>query len=111
MYIALQVGDPALREIASELAFEMDMVESERAIERRKERNRARRSGAPLPVPGAGHAAAQATVQVNVRLRTDDHARLRKAAGAVGLRPTTLARALMLNRVTMILREHPELAA
>jgi hypothetical protein len=47
----------------------------------------------------------QSTQQVNIRLRRDDHARLIDAAGFVGLRPTTLARALVLNGVAQILRE------
>jgi hypothetical protein len=48
----------------------------------------------------------QPTTQVNIRLRRDDHARLAAAAAAVGLRPTTLARALILNGAARILEEH-----
>ena len=44
-------------------------------------------------------------MQVNIRLRTDDYARLMEAANAVGLRPTTLARALVLNGAAQILRD------
>ena len=45
-------------------------------------------------------------LQVNIRLRRDDHERLGQAAAAVGLKPTALARSLVLNGAAMILREH-----
>jgi uncharacterized protein (DUF1778 family) len=47
-------------------------------------------------------------VQVNIRLRRDDYARLQQAAAAVGLRPTTLARAFVLNGATKVLQERGE---
>jgi len=106
-----QVSDPALQELAWEVADEMDRAESRRAIQRDEQLGRALRRGAPLPLPGSDHATVRSTVQINTRLRADDHARLCQAAGAVGLRPTALARALVLNGVTKILSEHPELAS
>jgi hypothetical protein len=109
--VVRQISDPALRELAWNVAFELDGAEHRRMIKCQEQRAAARRRGAPLPVPGADHAAARPTVQVNARLRVDDHARLALAAAAVGLRPTTLARALVLNGVAMILREHPERAS
>lgn len=106
-----QLSTPHLQEIGWEEAFELDMEESTRALAREKEQAAARRRGAPLPLPGADHGVARPTVQINMRLRADDHARLRRAAETVALRPTTLARALVLNGVTMILREHPDHAS
>ena len=46
----------------------------------------------------------RSTAQINVRLRNDDHARLAQAAAAIGLKPTTLARALILNGAATILQ-------
>ncbi|HEV7805183.1 MAG TPA: hypothetical protein VGO80_05155 [Solirubrobacteraceae bacterium] len=105
VWIASQVRDPQLKEIASILAFELDMAESARRQERHAARGRAARTGAPLPSPGPRHAVGRTTVQVNIRLRADDHSRLVDAAQAVGLRPTTLARALVLNGVAQVLRD------
>ncbi len=103
---AERVADEGLREIAGRLAFDLDMAECERQNTHARARFKARRSGYPLPVPEATHAAARSSVQVNLRLRRDDHERLAQAAAAVGLKPTTLARALVLNGVAMTLREH-----
>lgn len=106
IWIARQVSDEHLRELASELAFELDMAECSAANQRTQVRNAARRTGYPLPSPAPGPAAARSSVQVNLRLRRDDHERLAHAATAVGLKPTTLARSLVLNGAAMILREH-----
>lgn len=106
-----RISDPALQELAWELSNELSSAESRQRIKRAEARGKALRDGAPLPRPGSDHQAVRPTVQINTRLRADDHARLQLAASAVGLRPTTLARALVLNGVTMILCQHPELAA
>lgn len=106
MGLALRVPDRDLRSLAIELASELDMAEHEAADSRRRATHSALRTGYPLPSPGPGHAAARSSVQVNIRLRRDDHERLSHAAAAVGLKPTTLARSLVLNGATMILREH-----
>ena len=105
-WIAEQVSDKRLQRIAMSLAFKLDMDECKRRDARDEARHEARRSGFPLPAPGPGHAAARPTVQVNIRLRADDHARLGQAAAAVGLKPTTLARALVLNGAARMLEEH-----
>ena len=102
MWLATQLGDERLRSEAMQLALEMDFAEQDR----RNARHRARRTAAPLPTPGADHAVGRGTVQVNMRLRRDDHTRLAEAAAAVGLKPTTLARALVLNGTAQILRDH-----
>ena len=60
---------------------------------------------APLPSPDAEHPVTQRPVQINIRLRADDHARLARAAQSVGLPPTTLARALVLNGAAQVLRD------
>jgi hypothetical protein len=104
-YAAHRVADKRLRTLAFKLVHELDMAEVKRQRERDVARHRAQRTGAPLPRPAAGHAAVQPTVQVNIRLRRDDYARLQEAAAAVGLRPTTLARALILNGVAKVLQE------
>ena len=106
VWVALQVSDERLREAASVLAFELDMAECGRRKARDEARFAARRAGAPLPTPHDEHAVTRSTVQVNLRLRRDDHARLTDAAAAVGLKPTTLARALVLNGATKILQDH-----
>jgi hypothetical protein len=106
MWIARQVRDQALKELAIELASELDMAEGDAADARARATHVALRTGHPLPSPGPVHAAAGASVQVNIRLRRDDHERLAHAASAVGLKPTTLARSLVLNGAAMILREH-----
>lgn len=105
-WVAHQIRDERLRELASNLAFEMDMAECDRRRARDEARFEARRTGVPLPTPDADHAVMRSTAQVNIRLRRDDHARLTQAAAAVGLKPTTLARALVLNGAGKILREH-----
>ena len=105
-WVAQRVADEQLREIAVELAFELDMAECERQDARAVARSKARRAGVPLATPGGDHAAHRPTAQVNIRLRRDDHAQLAQAAAAVGLKPTTLARALVLNGVALTLREH-----
>jgi hypothetical protein len=104
-FAALQVPDEALREQATDLAAQMNHADAVRADERLRAGTRARRTAAPLPAPGRAHPVSQSTLQVNMRLRRDDHARLADAAALVGLRPTTLARALVLNGVAQILRE------
>jgi len=101
-----RIPDEELCELASSLAFELDMAECERRRVRDEARFEARRSGFPLPTPDADHAVTRPTLQVNVRLRRDDHVRLRQAAAGVGLKPTTLARALVLNGVARMLQEH-----
>jgi hypothetical protein len=106
MTIALRVPDRRLRALASELAFELDMADGRASDARARATNHALRSGYPLPSPAAGHAAARSSVQVNLRMRRDDHDRLVHAATAVGLKPTSLARSLVLNGSAMILREH-----
>ena len=42
---------------------------------------------------------------MNFRLRGDDYARLKEAADAVGMKATTLARALVLNGARKMLEE------
>lgn len=105
-WIASRVADEELRDVAMELAFELDMAESGAADAQARARHAALRTGYPLPSPRPAHAAARSSVQVNLRLRRDDHERLSQAAKAVGLKPTTLARSLVLNGAAMILREH-----
>ena len=89
-----------------QLAFELDMAECQAADAHARARHAALRTGHPLPSPRPAHASARSSVQVNLRLRRDDHERLAHAATAVGLKPTTLARSLVLNGAAMILREH-----
>lgn len=104
--IAHRITDERLQAIASNLAFKLDMEDSGRRNTRDVAHHTARRTGHPLPTPRAAHAVTRSGVQVNIRLRADDHARLAQAAGAVGMKPTTLARALVLNGAAAILREH-----
>lgn len=104
--IAHRVPDGRLRELAFEVAVEIDHAAADARNARDEARYAARRTGYPLPAPGPEHATARATIQVNIRLRADDHERLADAARSVGLRPTTLARALVLNGAAQILREH-----
>lgn len=106
MWLARRVPDQALRELAIDLASNLEMAEADAADARRRATNAALRTGYPLPSPGPGRAAARSSVQINIRLRRDDHERLSHAATAVGLKPTTLARSLVLNGAAMILREH-----
>ncbi|MDQ3849274.1 MAG: hypothetical protein M3296_01480, partial [Actinomycetota bacterium] len=103
--VAQQTSDPADRSVALRLAVELESADVRRARERDERRHRARRASAQLPSPDGDHAAVRPTVQVNLRLRGDDHQRLLAAARAAGLRPTSLARALVLNGVAQILRE------
>ena len=105
-WIAQRVTDERLRDVAGTLAFELDMAEGRASNARDEARFDARRTAVPLPTPDAEHPTRRSTVQINVRLRADDHARLSQAAALAGLKPTTLARALMLNGVAMILRAH-----
>ena len=104
--IALRVRDEALRDVAMQLADEMADAELDARAARDRAGHAALRTGYPLPSPGPAHAAAMPSIQVNIRLRRDDHERLAHAATAVGLKPTTLARSLVLNGAAMILREH-----
>ncbi len=103
--VARRISDEELRGAGLELAYEMDSADVARRRERLEAQGQARRAGAPLPTPDADHATARSSPQLNFRLRHDDHARLKEAAAAAGMRPTTLARALVLNGVAMILRE------
>lgn len=105
-WIALRVPDEALRDVAMQLADEMADAEFDARAARDRAGHAALRTGHPLPSPGPAHAAAMPSIQVNIRLRRDDHERLAHAATAVGLKPTTLARSLVLNGAAMILREH-----
>jgi hypothetical protein len=105
-YIAGRVRDEHLQEAAWALAFELDMAECGRRDERLEARARAKkRTAAPLPSPDADHPVASRSVQLNIRLRADDHARLARAAQSVGMPPTTLARALVLNGAAQVLRD------
>jgi hypothetical protein len=105
IFAAQQVPDETLREQATNLAAEMNLADAIRVRGRFEAGTRARRTAAPLPAPDRAHPVSQSTLQVNLRLRRDDHARLAEAAAFVGLRPTTLARALVLNGVAKILQE------
>jgi hypothetical protein len=105
-WLAGRIADPELRDVAMQLAFELDMAECQAADAHARARHAALRTGHPLPSPSPAHASARSSVQVNLRLRRDDHERLTHAATAVGLKPTTLARSLVLNGAAMILREH-----
>ena len=98
--------DERLRALAFEAALEIDHAAADTRNSRDKAWHAAQRAGYPLPMPHAEHAVTQPSTQVNIRLRRDDHARLTQAATAVGLRPTTLARALVLNGAARILEEH-----
>lgn len=104
-YVARQVQDEQLGELAWALVEELNHADRVARHSRDVARGMARRTGAPLPVPKAEHAAAQPTAQLNMRLRRDDYARLREAATAVGMKPTTLARALVLNGVNKVLAD------
>lgn len=104
-WVVSQVADEQLRKVADELVFALLMADSDKRNARARARFAARRTGHPLPVPGTD-ATTRSSVQVNLRLRRDDHAKLAQAAAAVGLKPTTFARALVLNGVAMTLREH-----
>lgn len=106
MWAALRVPDTQMRDAAMALVGEFDLAACAAADARARTRNVARRTGHPLPSPGPQHPAARSSVQVNIRLRRDDHERLVHAATAVGLKPTTLARSLVLNGAAMILRDH-----
>jgi hypothetical protein len=87
------------------------MAECRRQRADERARFQARRTGVPLPTPHADGAVLLPTVQLNIRLRRDDHAGLTRAAAAVGLRATTLARALVLNGAAQIVREHADRSA
>ncbi|CAN5132546.1 hypothetical protein BH20ACT16_BH20ACT16_06610 [soil metagenome] len=104
--VANHVGDRHLRQIAWALISKLAAEVAERRNEQDRAHHRARRTGYPLPMPTPSHAVARQTVQVNIRLRGDDHQRLTDAADVVGLKPTTLARALVLNGAGRILQEH-----
>ncbi len=104
-YAAHRIPDPHLQALAFEVVTELDFADGRQRHERDVAHHRARRTAAPLPLPDGSHAAAESTVQVNIRLRRDDYERLKKAASSVGLRPTTLARAFVLNGATKVLQE------
>jgi hypothetical protein len=100
-----RIADDGLRELAETLVIEMNDADRRRRHARDEAAHRGRRTAAPLPSPGRAHSANQPSVQVNFRLRRDDYARLKEAADAVGMKPTTLARALVLNGAAKILQE------
>jgi hypothetical protein len=104
-YVAQRVADDELRELAHKLVGALDVAERRSWHARETARARARRTAAALPVADAAHAATRPTVQLNMRLRRDDYERVREAATAVGMKPTTLARALVLNGVAKVLQE------
>ena len=101
-FVANRIEDEELRELAHEMVQELEDRELSELQARDAAHHRARRTAAPLPSPDA---ALPASVQVNLRLRRDDYDRLTEAATAVGLRPTTLARALVLNGTAKVLQE------
>jgi len=105
VWIAHQIRDQRLRELAADLVFEFDMDECVRRRAREEALFAARRTGVAPPTPDFDPAVIRSTVRINVRLRQDDHARLTQAAAAVGVKPTTLARRLVLNGAARILRE------
>jgi hypothetical protein len=105
VWIAHQIRDKRLRELATDLVFEFDMDECVRRRVREEACFAARRTGTSPPPPDSDPAAIRSTVRIDVRLRQDDHVRLTQAATAVGLKPTTLARTLVLNGAARILRE------
>ena len=104
-YAAQRIPDEELRGLARQVVADLDIAESLARQSRDASRGRARRTAGQLPAPDAAHATARSTVQLNMRLRGDDYARLQNAATAAGMKPTTLARALVLNGVGKILRE------
>jgi hypothetical protein len=106
IYIANQVKNERLRDHAHQIAFDLFLASADRRNAEAKARHDALRAGHPLPAPHFAHPANRASVQVNLRLRRDDHTKLAQAAEAVGLKPTTLARSLVLNGVAMILRDN-----
>ena len=103
-FVTHSIRDERRQAYARELIAEVEEEEFRRVRDREAARARALRRGVPFPAPDAEHAVARTTVQINVRLRNDDHARLTQAAQAIGLKPTTLARALILNGAAEILR-------
>jgi hypothetical protein len=107
-YVAQRVSDERLRVLAHEVVENLETADREARQARIATRRSFARTAAPLPAPDAAHVATGPTVQVNVRLRRDDHARLKDAATAAGMKPTTLARALVLNGVAKILRERDD---
>src|SRR3954453_17464861 len=67
------------------------------------------RAAAERPtVPPAPPARPPTSVQVNVRLGAADHEALATAAAIVGIRPTTLARWLIVSGSRRVLRDHAE---
>jgi hypothetical protein len=104
--LARHVRDERLNKIAWQIADDLDLADMERAVRRQEARGRAlRQTAASLPSANERHATTRPTVQVNIRLRADDYARLADAARSVALRPTTLARALVLNGAAQVLRD------
>lgn len=101
-YVAQRIPDQHLRELAIKVVMDLDIAESLARRSRDALHGQARRIGAPLPAPDVG---TRGTAQLNMRLRRDDYERLREAATTVGMKPTTLARALVLNGVAKVLRE------
>ena len=104
-YVAQRVADDELRELAHKLVGELNLADRRSWHARDAARAKARRTAAALPVPATAHPATRPTVQLNMRLRRDDFERVREAATAVGMKPTTLARALVLNGVAKVLQE------
>lgn len=104
-HLARTIPDVQLRQFAMKFVTDLDLAEMRSRRARDVSRHRARRTAAPLPSPDADHAVTRRTTQLNMRLRSDDYERLQEAALAVGMKPTTLARALVLNGVAKVLRE------
>ena len=100
-----RIPDDDLREQAQTLVMEMNDADRRRRHAGEHAADRARRTAAPLPSPDPAHPTAERTVQVNFRLRRDDYALLKDAADAVGMKATTLARALVLNGARKMLEE------
>ena len=104
-YVARRISDERLRELAYEVVADLQAADSDGRQALQAERRRARETAAPLPTPEVARRSGARAVQINVRLTPDDHARLRDAAATTGMKPTTLARALVLNGVGKILRD------
>ena len=87
VYIVRQVEDKRMSQAAWALIDKLRSDEYDRRDAADLAHHAARRTGVPLPTPGADHAVVRATVQLNVRLRADDHARVRQAAAVVDMKP------------------------
>jgi hypothetical protein len=103
--VARQVGDAKLQALALKVIEDLEDADMAARQARSADRLRGRQTAAPVPTPDVTHHGANRTVQINLRLPRDDHSRLKEAAIATGMKPTTLARALVLNGVAKVLRE------